>query len=249
MHWFRWRRCAQMDAPSRTCRCSRCSYAGRCSCPRSPCSCSRSARGYAGRCSRPRSTCSCSRSARGHPQVCPYLPGPGPAYIAQRVLTESLCGVCPSPRRGCAGRGGRCGCGNARGHAGNARGHVAALPAGGPTCLESLSPAGGLGGLAEASHVRVASHVANPPPPCTLTCWQMLAHPHSLQYRSHSGHGYANMMRLFILLVQNQTAGRCPCPWESLLSRTGHTLVPHALIYHPIQLQNNCSRATREIFT
>jgi len=89
-----------------------------------------------------------SRSPSG---VCPYLPGPGPAYIAQRVLTESLCGVCPSPRRGCAGRGGRCGCGNARGHAGNARGHVAALPAGGPTCLESLSPAGGLGGLAEAS--------------------------------------------------------------------------------------------------
>ena len=78
-------------------------------------------------------------------------PARWPAYIAQRVLTESLCGVCPSPRRGCAGRGGRCGCGNARGHAGNARGHVAALPAGGPTCLESLSPAGGLGGLAEAS--------------------------------------------------------------------------------------------------
>jgi hypothetical protein len=60
----------------------------------------------------------------------------------------------------------------------------------------------------EASHV--ASHVAAPPP-CTLTCWQMLAPPHSLQGRSHSGYGYANMrMMLFLLVFQNQTAGRCP---------------------------------------
>ena len=39
-------------------------------------------RGYAGRCSRPRSTCSCSRSARGHPQACaPTCPAPAPRIL------------------------------------------------------------------------------------------------------------------------------------------------------------------------